>query len=295
MVGVMGEDEHSPAIAGSLTPSLRGPRRFRGDQVVLRWAAVALASFATLDVVLALGAEGLYNVRYAISIVPSLVSGFYLTVELIGVVIPFGFTVGFFLGWARTSRSVVLRGFAALYVDFFRSISPIVLIAFAFLVGLVALKGLIQDYFLLHSLALWLGAIALALHTAAYQAEIIRAGILSVPTGQTEAADAIGLSRLRSMFRIVLPQAFRVSLPALGNEFSSVIKDTSLLSTIGWLELSGIGLVQIYASLRVSPLAPILVWLEIGVLYFVVTSLLNSAVRSVENAFKVPGLEAAHL
>ncbi len=256
---------------------------------------MALASVATLDVVLALGAEGLYNVRYALSIVPSLVSGFYLTVELIGVVIPLGFALGFLLGWARTSRSVVLRGFAAAYVDFFRSISPIVLIAFAFLVGLVALKGLVLDYFFRHSLALWLGAIALALHTAAYQAEIIRAGILSVPTGQTEAADAIGLSRLRSMFRVVLPQAFRVSLPALGNEFSSVIKDTSLLSTIGWLELSGIGLVQIYASLRVSPLAPILVWLEIGILYFVVTSLLNSVVRSVENAFKVPGLEAAHL
>ncbi|HYK93012.1 MAG TPA: amino acid ABC transporter permease [Thermoplasmata archaeon] len=264
-------------------------------RVLVRVAGGVGAGILAMGFMLFLGTRGVYNLSYVLHILPSLLSGFYLTVEIIAVVVSVGFTLGFFLGWARTSRSAVMRGLAGLYVDFFRSLPPIVLIAFAFLIGLVAMRGTIADPFLEHSIALWLGVLALALHTSAYQAEIVRAGILSVPAGQTEAADAIGLTRARTMFRVVLPQAFRVSLPALGNEFSSVIKDSSLLSTIGWLELSGIGLVQVYAGLLVSPVAPILVWLEIAVLYFVVTFVLNSVVRGIENTFRVPGLEAAHL
>ncbi|HZY92691.1 MAG TPA: amino acid ABC transporter permease [Thermoplasmata archaeon] len=264
-------------------------------RTLVRAALGALGTIGALGFVFWLGTRGVYNLPYVLSIIPSLLSGFYLTLEILGVVVPLGFALGFLLGWARTSRSAVLRAIAGLYVDFFRSMPPIVLIAFAFLIGLVAMRGTVANPFLVHSIALWLGVTALALHTAAYQAEIVRAGIQSVPAGQTEAADALGLTRARTMFRVVLPQAFRVSLPALGNEFSSVIKDSSLLSTIGWLELSGIGLVQVYAGLLVSPVAPILVWLEIGVLYFVVTYALNTLVRGVENTFKVPGLEAAHL
>jgi ABC-type amino acid transport system permease subunit len=198
------------------------------------------------------------------------------------------------VGWARTTASVALRGAAALYVDFFRSMPPIVLISFPYLLVLVALNSQHTNInpYVAENIALWVGAFALSLHTSAYQAEIVRAGILSVPATQTEAADAIGLSRLRAMFLVTLPQAFRVSLPALGNEFSSVIKDTSLLSVIGWLELSGIGLLQVYAGLRVYAYAPLLVWLEIAVLYFVLTFAVNTTVRTIENAFKVPGLEA---
>lgn len=260
---------------------------------LVRWAIGIGAALAVLGIVLYLGARGLYNLAFVLHILPVLLSGFYLTVEIIGVVVPLGFAIGFLMGWARTTRSAVVRAVAGIYVDFFRSMPPIALIAFSFLIGLVVMRGTVADPFLVHSIALWLGVVSLGLHTSAYQAEIVRAGILSVPTGQTEAADAIGLSRARTMFRVVLPQAFRVSLPALGNEFSSAIKDSSLLSTIGWLELSGIGLVEVTAALRVSPLAPILVWIEIAVLYFLVTFVLNTAVRSVENAFRVPGLEAA--
>ena len=260
---------------------------------LVRWAIGIGAALAVIGLVLYLGTRGLYNLAFVLHILPVLLSGFYLTVEIIGVVVPLGFAIGFLMGWARTTRSAVVRAVAGIYVDFFRSMPPIALIAFSFLIGLVLMRGTVADPFLVHSIALWLGVVSLGLHTSAYQAEIVRAGILSVPTGQTEAADAIGLSRARTMFRVVLPQAFRVSLPALGNEFSSAIKDSSLLSTIGWLELSGIGLVEVTAALRVSPLAPILVWIEIAVLYFLVTFVLNTAVRSVENAFRVPGLEAA--
>jgi His/Glu/Gln/Arg/opine family amino acid ABC transporter permease subunit len=294
------------AVRGQQTPRLRLARLWirlarlwvRLAQVftpqrIVRIAAVPVAVLATLDAVLYLGALGYYNVHFALKILPSLWLGLRVSVEIIAAVIPVGFAIGFLVGWARTTNSIVLRGFAGIYVDFFRSMPPIVLIAFAYLIGLIALKPVISDYFLRQSLALWLAVGALALHTAAYQAEIIRAGILSVPAGQSEAADALGMSRGRSMFLVVLPQAFRVSLPALGNEFSSVLKDTSLLSVIGWLELSGIGFIDVNAALLQSLTGPFYVWVEIAILYFVLTYSINFVVRLVEDASRVPGLEVA--
>ena len=275
---------------------LRPPSRWSRSTIqrqLIRVAAGAAAALAGLGFVVWLGQVGVYDLRYATNLIPALRQGFYLSVEIVAVVIPVGFTLGLFIGWARTLRNPVVRGLASIYVDFFRSMPPIVLIAFFFLIGLISLRSTITDFFLLHSIALWLGVLALALHTSAYQAEIVRAGILSVPVGQSEAAESLGLTRGQIMVRVILPQAFRVSLPALGNEFSSVIKDSSLLSVIGWLELSGLGLVQIYSGIRVYPLAPIIIWLEIAVLYFVITFALNSCVRVLEDSFKVPGLEAA--
>lgn len=262
---------------------------------LIRWAAGGGAAVVALAVVLELGELKVYNLPFALTILPTLTKGFELSLEIVAVVISVGFGIGFLVGWARTTRNPVLRGFAALYVDFFRSMPPIVLIAFAFLLGLIGLQNVVVDPFLLHTLALWFAVFALAFHSASYQAEIVRAGILSVPAGQTDAADAIGLSRGRTMVLVVLPQAFRVSLPALGNEFSSVIKDTSLLNVVGWLELSGAGLVQLYGALRYGLEGPIIVWVEIAIFYFLVTFVLNTTVRTVENRFHVPGLEAAHL
>ena len=269
-------------------------RRFSRARLVRLGVGVS-GSVAALLFVVWLGELGAYDLTYALAIIPGLLKGFEITLQLVGTVIPVGFAVGFLVGWARTSRSAFLRGFGAIYVDFFRSLPPIVLIAFAFLIGLVTLHNFIYNPYLVQTIVLWLGVFALGLHTAAYQAEIVRAGILSVATGQMEAADAIGLSRSRSMFLVVLPQAFRVSLPALGNEFSSVIKDTSLLSAIGWLDLSGIGLVEVYAGIKVTLFAPLVVWIEIAILYFVVTFAVTTIVRSIEETFKVPGLQAAQL
>ncbi|MCI4352178.1 MAG: amino acid ABC transporter permease [Thermoplasmata archaeon] len=255
---------------------------------------VALAGIdAAAAVALWLGERGFYSLPFAATILPQLFSGFEVSAEAIALVIPLGFGVGFLIGWGRTSRSVLLRGFGAMYVDFFRSMPPIVLIFFASLIGLLGLNYLTSDPYLAHTVGLWFGAVALGLHTAAYQAEIVRAGILSVPAGQTEATDSIGLSRTQSMFLVVLPQAFRVSLPALGNEFSSVIKDTSLLSLIGWLEITGSGYNELFPSLHYGLQGPLILWIEVAIFYFILTFLLTSAVRSLENVSRVPGLEAA--
>jgi His/Glu/Gln/Arg/opine family amino acid ABC transporter permease subunit len=296
----MGTPVNPPAPLGATSPpeprnvpAVRFFRRFITRRLILRLSVGVLGAVLAFAVVIWLGQRGFYNLAYAASVYPALLAGFYVSVELVIFIIPLGFALGLLIGWARTSHSVILRGFGGLYVDFFRSLPPIGLIVFASLLGTLALKPYILNPYLLRNVALWLGATALAFHTGAYQAEIVRAGILSVPAGQTEAASAVGMSRARMMFVVTLPQAFRVSLPALGNEFSSVIKDSSLLNIIGWFELTGIALVQIYAGIRVSIYAPLIIWFEVAAFYFILTFALNVVVRAVEETYKVPGLEAA--
>jgi polar amino acid transport system permease protein len=243
-----------------------------------------------------LGVLGVYRLSYATLILPGIVRGFYVSLELVAVYIPIGFGVGFVVGWARTTQSVILRGLGGVYVDFFRSMPPLALIFFASLIGAVALKSTSLDPYTQHSITLWLGVVALGLHTGGYQAEIVRAGILSVPAGQTEAADALGIPRLRTMFSVVLPQAFRVSLPPLANEFSSVIKDSAYLAVIGWFELAGAGFSYASETFRYHyPEAALVTWFEVALLFFVLTYIVTRTLRGIEDAFRVPGLEAAAL
>jgi len=171
---------------------------------------------------------------------------------------------------------------------------PFTLIAFS---SLLATKVIRSIFFIDNPVgfAIAAGTLALAFHSGSYQTEIMRAGILSVPAGQIEAAYAMGLSRWRTLFNVVLPQAFRVALPALGNEFSSVIKDTSLLSAISAVELSFIGGVLVNGALRIDFNLIFIIWTEIALLYFVLTYVVVRLVRFVENRSKVPGLEAAQL
>ncbi len=267
--------------------------RDRIVKIVIGVVAIVLVAWFLIY----LGQIRFYNLSVAQVAFSRIQPGFWTTLGLIALVIPLGFTMGFVMGWARTTQSSFLRGMGAVYVDFFRSMPPLALILFAFLISLLPLHQLNVSPALQKSIPQTLGAVALALHSGAYQAEIFRAGILSVPTGQHEAADAIGLTRGQSMMRIVFPQAVRVSLPPLGNEFSSVIKDTSLLSAIGVLDLSGLGQTIIY---RIALdyrypvyLTALITWIEIAILYFVITFILNRVVRAVENHYKVPGLEAA--
>ncbi len=262
------------------------------------WGSVIVGSLATywgIVFLIGLGRLHVYRLAFAESQVAPILSGFYTSLEVVAVIIPLGFGLGFLVGWARTTKSLILRGLAAYYVDFFRSMPPIALIFFASLIGALSLKGSGIDSFTVYHITLWLGVVALGFHTAAYQAEIIRAGILSVPAGQTEAADAVGISKIRSMFVVVLPQAFRISLPPLGNEFSSVIKDTSLLSVIGWFELSGVGFTLVSESYSVYLWGSVVIWIEVAMLYFVLTYLVTRTVRVIEDLFKVPGLEVARL
>lgn len=271
-------------------------RTFPRDRIV-RIAIGIVAVILVAWFFIHLGEIRVYNLTVAQAVFGPILGGFWTSLSLIGLVIPVGFTMGFLMGWARTTQSAFLRGMGAVYVDFFRSMPPLALILFAYLLSLLPLHNLNVSPALQQQIPQVLGALALALHSGAYQTEIFRAGILSVPTGQHEAADAIGLTRGQAMFRVVFPQAVRVSLPPLGNEFSSVIKDTSLLSAIGVFDLSGIGQTIVFQTAYkynyAVYLTALVIWIEIAILYFVITFVLNRSVRAVENHYRVPGLEAA--
>ena len=269
------------------------------EGLLLRAVAAVFGTWTALTLAYLAGLEGLYDLRYALSLLPpggrALTTGLVTTLALMAVVIPIGFSLGFTFGWARTSHSWFPRALAATYVEFFRGMPPIVLIAFAFLITIVILRG--NDRVDVFPFATSVSVLALAAHSGAYQAEIVRAGILSVPATQIEAGESIGLSRSTILTRITLPQMFRVSLPALGNELASLIKDTSLLSTIGALDLTfqGKNLSAVLVTGGGNIDLVIVIWVEIALLYFVITFVVTRTLQAIEKMYRVPGLEAAQL
>lgn len=202
-------------------------------------------------------------------------------------IIPLGALIGFFLGWARVSRHPVLSWPASAYVDLVRGIPALVMILFAFF----WIPSLFQSQDRFQS-GIFFAVMALVIHTSAYQAEIFRAGFQSVPQGQIEAAESLGLTRWKTMRYVVLPQTFRITLPALGNEFAVIIKDTSLLAAIGAAELVYWGRNSVlYATYTYGIIEWVFtVWLVIALVYFVITYVITQVVGAVEHAFRVPGL-----
>ena len=125
--------------------------------------------------------------------------------------------------------------------------------------------------------ALQAGTICLALNCGAYMAEIIRAGILSVDSGQMEAARSLGLPYSRAMIRVVLPQAIRTMIPSIINQFIITLKDTSILSIIGFPEL-------INAAKNVNAVEGKVfeIWAIVGVMYLIVISILSIIAKRLE-------------
>lgn len=167
----------------------------------------------------------------AIGPIRFVISGAFATVLISTVAIVFA--VGFALlgSIGRLSGNAVVYAVATLYVSLVRGTPLLVQILFIWL----ALPQIWQGFGTVD--ALIMGTFAVAFNYGAYMTEIFRAGIQAVPQGQREAAAALGLSERRIFGRIVLPQAFRIVLPAIGNEFIAMIKDTSLLAVIGVQEL----------------------------------------------------------
>jgi polar amino acid transport system permease protein len=202
--------------------------------------------------------------------------GAQLTVELAVIATLLGFALALVLALMRISRLVVLRWPAAIYVEFIRGTPLLVQILIVWLVF---------PFFGLKLPIFWAGALALIINTTAYQAEAIRAGIQGIPTGQMEAAASLGMSHLQAMRFVILPQAFRLTLPALGNEFIILLKDTSLVSVIGVVELTQVGRIISARTFLVLE-----VWLGVALVYFVMTYALSTGLRRLEKRLAIPGL-----
>ncbi len=169
-----------------------------------------------------------------IEALPALMQGAVITLQLTIVSTIFGLMGGTVLGIARLSKVPLLSLLARAYVDFFRGTPLLVQLSIIYF-GIPALLNSLDIGFRFNQ---WGAAVlGLSLNSAAYLAEIVRAGIQSIETGQKEAAESLGLASNQTMRYVVLPQAFRRMIPPLGNEFITLLKDTSLVAVIGYQEL----------------------------------------------------------
>ncbi|MFD5213682.1 ABC transporter substrate-binding protein/permease [Microbacterium sp. NPDC058345] len=191
-----------------------------------------------------------------------LLQGLGLTLLATALAIVFAMALGILFGILKLSTNPFLRGLAGAYVNIFRG-TPVLVQAFFFYFGVPAVTGQPLD-------ALTAGVITLSLNAGAYITEIVRGGVQSVDPGQMEASRSLGLGWGASMRRVVMPQAFKIMTPNLINQFIITLKDTSLLSVLGFAELTYQGRIVIASTFRSFE-----IWIIVGAMYFIVIWLLT--------------------
>ncbi|MDO5769188.1 MAG: ABC transporter permease [Psychrobacter sp.] len=176
-----------------------------------------------------------------INAIPELLKGAVLTVELVVVSGILGIIFGVILALLRLSPNWWVRALPFAYIFFFRG-TPLLVQIFLIYAGLGQFEA-VRDTFLWEPVLkqpFWCAIIAFTMNTSAYIAEIIRGAVQSIPAGELEAADAIGLSKWQKLTRITLPRAFGIMLPAYSNEVIFMLKGSSLAMTITLMEITGV-------------------------------------------------------
>jgi His/Glu/Gln/Arg/opine family amino acid ABC transporter permease subunit len=201
--------------------------------------------------------------------------GLLETLSLSFTSIVLSFVAGLLFALGRLSRRRLLRWPSIFYIETIRALPVLLLIVYFGIKGTALFRPIFGPAFELSRY--WAGVIGLSLYTSAVLAEIIRAGIVSLPRGQTEASRALGLTYVQSMRHVILPQALRLMVPAMVGQLTTIIKDTSLVGTIGVFELVRQGRV-IYTQY----FNPIEVFLFIAVVYFVICLVLSQLSRRLE-------------
>ena len=192
----------------------------------------------------------------------------------------FACIIGMIVGIMSVLRSRICRAVAAVFVNLIRGV-PMIVLAYLIYFGIPYLWNTILGYGGMTLTALRAGSIALALNCGAYMAEIIRAGIESVDPGQMEAARSVGLPYWRAMYRVVLPQAIRTMIPSIINQFIITLKDTSILSVIGFPEL-----VNTAKNVISATFMSFQTWTIVGAMYLVVILLLQQAAKVLERRLR---------
>ena len=187
----------------------------------------------------------------------------------------FASIIGLIFGMLSVLKSKVCNVIAQVFVDIIRGVPMIVLAFFVFFGVPYALKNFLHSTFTFT--ALQAGIICLSLNCGAYMSEIIRAGIQSVDVGQMEAARSLGIPYWKSMQKVVLPQAIRTMIPSIINQFIITLKDTSILSVIGFPEL--VNAAKNVIAINVKSFQ---VWLIVGVMYLIVITILSKVAKALE-------------
>ncbi len=206
-----------------------------------------------------------------------LLEGLWLTLKVSIIAIVFGILIGLFTGLARISSNPALKWSAVTYIEMIRG-SPLLVQIF---IWYFVLGTLINNLFAKHGIGqispLWFGVAALAGFTGAYVAEMVRAGIQSIHRGQTEAARSLGMTYVKSMRYVILPQALRRILPPLAGQFISLIKDSSLLGIIAIRELT-----KATREVVTTSLQPFELWFVCALLYLLLTFTLSMLLQYLE-------------
>lgn len=200
---------------------------------------------------------------------PYLTSGFQITVQIWAISIVLGVVLGLITCLMKISPLRPLRAVAWVYIWIIRG-TPMLVQALVVYFGLPQVTGLRLTPFTA-------GMITLSLNAGAYLAEIFRSGIQAVPKGQSEAARSLGLGAGRTMAKIVLPQAFKIAVPPMVNQFIITLKDTSILTVIGLSEI--VNESQQYIMIRWEYFQT---YILVGLYYLVATSLMMALANYVE-------------
>ncbi|MBF9029105.1 ABC transporter permease subunit [Rhodobacterales bacterium HKCCE3408] len=198
--------------------------------------------------------------------------------------------IGLGLALASLSRRLWIRQIARFYIEIIRGVPILVLLLYvAFVIGpaLVVAWNWTTGWLGLDPIRtrdfplLWRAIMALSIAYSAFIAEVFRAGLQSVDKGQIEAAEALGLSRWNRFRHIVFPQAFRMILPPLGNDFVAMVKDSSLVSVVGVLDITQLGKVTAAGNFRYFETYNV-----VALLYLTMTITLSMALRRLEQRLR---------
>lgn len=205
---------------------------------------------------------------------PLLLLGAGITVQITALSVGFGLLIGMCVSLARLSRIMPLKLLAAVYTDFIRG-TPLLVQIFIIYFAMPLVLGTRIDPFV--------AAIsACSINSGAYVAEIFRAGIQSIDKGQMEAGRSLGMSWAQTMRYIIMPQAFKRIIPPLGNEFIAMLKDSSLVSVIGFEELTRRGqliIARTYGSFEI--------WMTVAFIYLVMTLTISRLVAYLERRYQI--------
>ncbi|WP_288311974.1 amino acid ABC transporter permease [uncultured Selenomonas sp.] len=213
-----------------------------------------------------------FNFDLVVTSFPLLLLGAGVTIKITVMSVALGVLIGLFVGIARICRVKPLRFLAAVYVDFFRG-TPLLVQIFLFYFAVPVITGQRIDPYV--------AAVgSCGINSGAYVAEIVRAGIQSIDDGQMEAGRSLGMTWVQTMRYIIVPQAIKRVIPPLGNEFIALLKDSSLVSVIGFEELTRRGqliIAKTYGSLEI--------WFSVAIIYLVMTLSISRLVAYLEKRY----------
>ena len=213
-----------------------------------------------------------FNFDLIVNSFPLLLLGAVITVKITAMSVALGIVIGLFAGIARICRVKPLRWISAVYVDFFRG-TPLLVQIFLFYFAVPVITGQRIDPYV--------AAVgSCGINSGAYIAETVRAGVQSIDEGQMEAGRSLGMTWTQTMRYVIVPQAMKRVIPPLGNEVIALLKDSSLVSVIGFEELTRRGqliIAKTYGSLEI--------WFSVAIIYLAMTLTISRFVAFLEKRY----------